>query len=84
MTRYLINSNPEKGDGVKEGVKDKTNSRDASASKNTNKIRSANTNTRPCLPWYPFVSPTSIGGRSIRLSISPSHPFFVAKLPIFE
>ena len=34
MTRYLINSNPEKGDGVKEGVKDKTNSRDASASKN--------------------------------------------------
>ena len=33
MTRYLINSNPEKGDGVKEGVKDKTNSRDASASK---------------------------------------------------
>ena len=44
MTRYLINSNPEKGDGVtkegrKEGVRDKTNSRDASASKNVTQIQ---------------------------------------------
>ena len=33
-----------------------------------------NTNTRPCPPWDPFVCPTSIVGRRIRLSISPSHP----------